>query len=1208
MKIKPMLGAFAIDGIEYIESSESRALVEHRVPGLAGNYFQDMGTVPNTIVIAGTKTGDEARDDFLTGIREIFNKGEQTTFVADINTATDITDVIIEDLEVAEIGNSADSFRYLIKLRKYIKPPDPPQTSFLDAGILGDALKLVDALNALDALSSISNLGDPTGPVRGALDAIKSATGGLDQSVKDFGNLFSGEARKGSPGAPGAPAAPGSGTSPGATEAGTPPGTAGAGTGAPPAPPPPVPSIDPADPRFDPATGAALQSLLASPATAASASPLVGAVQDGTLAGIAGDDSAAAQQLAAARGTQPSQLIPPGQDAALILDPNSPFEAPPTILLRKGVSDDAARLSPALEAVNQTLGLFQRKELAACDGTPSTIPIPNLTPSNICRALAAAPVEGAPAGNVPGPEAEETEAEPPEVIDPSSPDLQIDPQDERIDVGAKFALQRMLKVPETAADAARLIRGIKGETLAGIFGDDLLAAVKVAQAHGTQRWLLVPKGEDAALVLDASAPLDAPPTIIFRGDTPDIRQTPARLDPALQKASRTFDLWQRRQIGACAASASAVPVSNLVPPDFCHLPGQGLLVIITEAGTPEGGPGPVLPDARVEVEGPSPSQEVKAKTTDAAGKAEFSDLPTGSYQVTATKDNFKDASTQVLLPSGNQQPSGGNQPPGALALAGDGDAPSGGSPVAGSNTVTLQLSPQVTQLILIEHPDQNLPTVPPLTNEARWGVLRKGGTPGGGSTPLPDTPAWQDASVRVNRPGQTPLLFPVDPDTGGADPRNGETTIHSAAGRQVDVISNGVHKAPIRWHVTSAQPLGSVDGQQEARLTGRVRFSLWADPNHITESNLSKATNKADDIVDDMSLLVTFQNDTNQTLQPTWDVGRQPSTLFTEQQIIDFYKGVIARCHAHGIQVLAGFGLVDRGQTRIVRFDTWLDDLTKQPDGGAAEAKRFADALVNFMDTKVPGFDGISFDIESCGLFAGSPLGSVQANPGQNKAKIDQLRRALRFFYHAVADRLAVDNRICAITVGGMMSDDSAILPLPSVPNVNPNAMLAARLHTYDLPIGKPNIIIRPMAYDNAGGTGANAKIPALNSDPGQFEWHNAIVNFALRQKHLTPQQFQLGIKDFRPRDDAGNETGQGGTVPEPARIIRRCSEILRPNRVGLVLFAMFQPPNGEPWNNNANYNRALNADPSGNPVPRPRAGQPLQIPLDDARLGKLKQ
>jgi phage-related protein len=189
MKIKPMLGDFALDDIEYIESSESRALVEHRVPGLAGNYFQDMGSVPNTILIAGSKSGDEARDNFLSGIREIFNKGEQTTFVADINTATDITDVVIQDLQVAEIGGEASGFRYLVKLRKYVKPPEPPSTDLLDTSILDDALNVMDALDALDALGSIPNLGDPTPPLKEALGGIQAATSGMPEIVGQVQNI-----------------------------------------------------------------------------------------------------------------------------------------------------------------------------------------------------------------------------------------------------------------------------------------------------------------------------------------------------------------------------------------------------------------------------------------------------------------------------------------------------------------------------------------------------------------------------------------------------------------------------------------------------------------------------------------------------------------------------------------------------------------------------------------------------------------------------------------------------------------------------------------------------------------------------------------------------------------------------------------------------------------------------------------------------------
>jgi hypothetical protein len=190
MKIKPMLGEFALEDIEYIESSESRALVEHRVPGLAGSYFQDMGTVPNTIVIVGSKRGDEARDTFLEGIRAIFNAGEPTTFVADINTATDLTDVVIEDLQVAEIGGSPDTFRYMIRLRKYVEPPEPPPTGMLDGGILDDALNLTDALDVIDALSSVPDLGDPTPPLRQALDGVRTATTGLDAIGGELRDLF----------------------------------------------------------------------------------------------------------------------------------------------------------------------------------------------------------------------------------------------------------------------------------------------------------------------------------------------------------------------------------------------------------------------------------------------------------------------------------------------------------------------------------------------------------------------------------------------------------------------------------------------------------------------------------------------------------------------------------------------------------------------------------------------------------------------------------------------------------------------------------------------------------------------------------------------------------------------------------------------------------------------------------------------------------
>ena len=179
MKAKPMLGDFELDGIEMIESLERRVLAEHRVPGLAGSYLQDMGTEANLIVITGSKSGDDARDAFLEGIRGLFNKGEAVTFTADINTATELSDVLIEDLQVAEVSGSPDSFRYLMTLRKYVKPPEPPPAGMLDAGILGDAESLVGALSTLDQLGSIPDLGDPTKPLGGAVDSVQAATSTL---------------------------------------------------------------------------------------------------------------------------------------------------------------------------------------------------------------------------------------------------------------------------------------------------------------------------------------------------------------------------------------------------------------------------------------------------------------------------------------------------------------------------------------------------------------------------------------------------------------------------------------------------------------------------------------------------------------------------------------------------------------------------------------------------------------------------------------------------------------------------------------------------------------------------------------------------------------------------------------------------------------------------------------------------------------------
>lgn len=303
------------------------------------------------------------------------------------------------------------------------------------------------------------------------------------------------------------------------------------------------------------------------------------------------------------------------------------------------------------------------------------------------------------------------------------------------------------------------------------------------------------------------------------------------------------------------------------------------------------------------------------------------------------------------------------------------------------------------------------------------------------------------------------------------------------------------------------------------------------------------------------------------------------------------------------MQILAGYALVDRGESRILMFDRWLDGLTGGKSGVSSPSPEdFANDLVDTIDSKVGGdkLDGISFDIESCGLIKGSVLAGSQP-----QAKIDAMRAILKRFYKQVATRLAADNRVCAITVGGMMSDDAALLPLPSVPNVRPQAALAAKLHVYDLAKEAPNIVIRPMAYDNAGGAGKGAATPQFNSDPSQLEWHEAIVKFALGEKKLHPGQFQLGMKRFIPRDASGTPTGQGGNVEEPARQDAR-AKLLRTYRCGLTLFAMGPTEN---WDRNQALNKLLNAKiGSSDPLATNVEGQPMQVPLDATQAARLKK
>jgi hypothetical protein len=124
--VKPMIGDWAVPRIDRIGTVDRRRLARLSVPGLAGGLHHDLGSHSVAVDIEGSLQGDEERDEFLQKVRANLLTGDPLTFVADITTATELELVVIEGLEVEEVNDAARSFRYRIRVRQYVEPPEPP--------------------------------------------------------------------------------------------------------------------------------------------------------------------------------------------------------------------------------------------------------------------------------------------------------------------------------------------------------------------------------------------------------------------------------------------------------------------------------------------------------------------------------------------------------------------------------------------------------------------------------------------------------------------------------------------------------------------------------------------------------------------------------------------------------------------------------------------------------------------------------------------------------------------------------------------------------------------------------------------------------------------------------------------------------------------------------------------------------------------------
>jgi hypothetical protein len=155
-----MIGQWQVQGVEQVRTLEARRIARLQVPGLPGDLQQDLGRRAARVSIEGSLCAADARDSFLTSLRDAFRAAQPVSFVADIVEGTRLDAVLIEAFNLSEVNDAADAFRYRIVLAEYVQPEKSNQAP---GGQGSDINSEVDqqAQDELDAADATGNGGAP---------------------------------------------------------------------------------------------------------------------------------------------------------------------------------------------------------------------------------------------------------------------------------------------------------------------------------------------------------------------------------------------------------------------------------------------------------------------------------------------------------------------------------------------------------------------------------------------------------------------------------------------------------------------------------------------------------------------------------------------------------------------------------------------------------------------------------------------------------------------------------------------------------------------------------------------------------------------------------------------------------------------------------------------------------------------------------------
>jgi hypothetical protein len=179
-----MIGDVALQAVQRCRHEVDGGFALLPVEGLAGRLVQAHGRGSHVIELEGVLWGDTAADD-LAALQKLATSGAEQVFAADIVTALDLSQVVVERFVAAQIAGHVDHFAYRIRL---VESPPLPEPAVLGPGLgLGDLgfgdlglpdLGLPDLGIDPSVLGDIAGLaGDVAGAVDAALDVVDTLEG-----------------------------------------------------------------------------------------------------------------------------------------------------------------------------------------------------------------------------------------------------------------------------------------------------------------------------------------------------------------------------------------------------------------------------------------------------------------------------------------------------------------------------------------------------------------------------------------------------------------------------------------------------------------------------------------------------------------------------------------------------------------------------------------------------------------------------------------------------------------------------------------------------------------------------------------------------------------------------------------------------------------------------------------------------------------------